>query len=891
MKFSLRTRLALALAMGLPPGLVIWWYATTHDLARSLRQFLAGRPMTWPPAPNPGVDPTPVHTAKETLGHALSLAWPLALGVALLTVSVLASRLWHRRQRALSAKTWELRLGRDDLTTPYRVQEALEAILGAVTARWYERVWRGQDHISLEVHRLANMSIAFTVAARAQLGPAIRGGLEDLYPDVELIETAGRPTHADRVVRLKKRRAFVFSLLTIRNYDHAFSESLVAQLATVEDELSVQLVLTPAPGWAYRRARKLFKGRERTLQNADHRDPGELGIDSVVEYKELKGALETQHHALAGFDLRVAGSDRHAVRQIAGLFSAVRSENELVRREMRVRRWLYARRVVLALPNPLSSWRTGFLSTPELATLWQLPRGRTKHAPVRRSSVRRAVAPPEIDRDPDRPLLWDEAGPVTISPADRKKGHALLGGQGTGKSSLLARHFANDARDPDRALILFDPKGDLAKICGSLVPEGRTRHYIDLAHPEVGFNPLAIPVSPGPRADMILRALIDANEPGAIQAASDSFLRQAISAVCAVEAEPTLWHVYRMFDLGESAYRDSVVARLNHTPGTEFARMYWGHSFRDLLASRTFAARALNPPRNKLERLISTPEIDTLLRHPVALDIEGIIARGEVLIVAGSKAEVGEDNAILVIQLMLHLIHRAVQAQQQLPPERRRTVSLLIDEAHNVLVGFVAKMLAEGRSAGLEAIFAWQYTNQIPDELVRSGARSLLQSLSIFRMREMDDARALAALAMDVFTDRISVAPEDQERFRFSPEDILRLPDFQAWNLWLAAGVPRNAFRAGTRPMEELYDPRRAEHHRRAQRRRGGHHPGPLPNPVPLDGDDDNEAGAASARPSEPKPTGGGDAAQASSSPEPDAAQGSSLGRDLGDVAGDTGRS
>ena len=152
-------------------------------------------------------------------------------------------------------------------------------------------------------------------------------------------------------------------------------------------------------------------------------------------------------------------------------------------------------------------------------------------------------------------------------------------------------------------------------------------------------------------------------------------------------------------------------------------------------------------------------------------------------------------------------------------------MSLLIDEAHNVLTPSVAKMLAEGRSAGLEAVFAWQYSAQIRDEVIRSGVRSLLQSISIFRMREMEDARSLAGLAMEVYSDRISIDQDEQERLRFSPDDILRLPVHHAINLWIAGGVPRAGFVAHTLPMEELHDEALAEHHLDAQRARGGHHP------------------------------------------------------------------
>jgi hypothetical protein len=110
--------------------------------------------------------------------------------------------------------------------------------------------------------------------------------------------------------------------------------------------------------------------------------------------------------------------------------------------------------------------------------------------------------------------------------------------------------------------------------------------------------------------------------------------------------------------------------------------------------------------------------------------------------------------------------------------------------------------------------------------------RSLLQSISIFRMREMEDARSLAGLAMEVYSARISIEQDEQERLRFSPDDILRLPVHQAINLWIANGVPRAGFVGHTLPMEGLHDDNLAAHHLREQRARGGHHPTHLKDPL-----------------------------------------------------------
>ena len=359
----------------------------------------------------------------------------------------------------------------------------------------------------------------------------------------------------------------------------------------------------------------------------------------------------------------------------------------------------------------------------------------------------------------------------------------------------MARHFANDVRDPDRAVILIDPKGPLAELCLGLAP-ARPHRPLPRPRPARGRHQPARRSTPaaGARAAVFLQALIEANPPGAIQAASDSFLRQAIYAVCLVE--PRADALARLPHARLRRARRTATSSSRRLDGVDGRRLRPGllatRSSPPCVADRGYAAQALNPPRNKIERLISTREIDTLLRHPFGLDLDGDprARRGP-----DRRRRQGQPSArttrSLVTQLLLQLLHRALQAQQNLPEAEQRRVSLLIDEAHNVLTPSVAKMLAEGRSAGLEAVFAWQYSAQIRDEVIRSGVRSLLQSMSIFRMREMEDARSLAGLAMEVYSDRISVDQDEQERLRFSPDDIVKLPIHRAINLWVADGVPR----------------------------------------------------------------------------------------------------
>jgi hypothetical protein len=91
---------------------------------------------------------------------------------------------------------------------------------------------------------------------------------------------------------------------------------------------------------------------------------------------------------------------------------------------------------------------------------------------------------------------------------------------------------------------------------------------------------------------------------------------------------------------------------------------------------------------------------------------------------------------------------------------------------------------------------------------------------------------------MEVYSDRISIEQDEQERLRFSPDDILRLPVHQAINLWVAGGVPRAGFVGHTLPMEPLHDGSVEQRHCDAQHERGAHHPEKLPDLLAYDEDE-----------------------------------------------------
>ena len=187
-------RAALVLVPFTAAAIYAYHYVISHDLERWLRRATAGKQVSWPPSPKPnaggGTDDDADLPLADTVLDVAPLGGFATLAVAL---ALLAGRAVHRATTGPRAGHRELRLGRDDLSNPYRVQEAFEGIVGAIWVRWYRRLWAGHDHFALEIHRLPDRSIRFTVAARRACSPAIAGPLEDLYPDVRLIDPPARP--------------------------------------------------------------------------------------------------------------------------------------------------------------------------------------------------------------------------------------------------------------------------------------------------------------------------------------------------------------------------------------------------------------------------------------------------------------------------------------------------------------------------------------------------------------------------------------------------------------------------------------------------------------------------------------------------------------------------
>ena len=419
------------------------------------------------------------------------------------------------------------RHGRDYVrlrVVPYRTDTAdavalarmFSALQARLARRWFQRLFRGQPSVGLEVHHRPGSGAAaartwLAVTCPAGTERSVEAALQVAYPNLRLEGSSERPGDPPFLLRLKKHRPFIERASAaperFEREPEPLMDRLMTSMAATAEPAIVQLALTPTPASYERLARAQFKRREARLRG----DRAGSRERSLLEEVELRGGLELQHRPLFFADIRVIGASRCSCEQIASVLRSQRAENRLVERGAAVRHRAlggYSRRVGRGEGNPLPGLIRSVFATSELAGLWQLPSVGYTRVPFSRSGLPLAPAPPEIFRPAHGPgTLRDALGPVSIHVSMRRQNTAVPGTVEQGKSSYLVASIAEDLLRERCAVILLDPKGDAADAALSVVPDGRTCTLLDFSHPTCGFNPLAVDAPADVIADYVVAAL------------------------------------------------------------------------------------------------------------------------------------------------------------------------------------------------------------------------------------------------------------------------------------------------------------------------------------------------------------------------------------------------
>jgi hypothetical protein len=750
--------------------------------------------------------------------------------------------------------------GRSSEASPAQIAGLIEALGSVTRERWWVRLLRGVPPVAtLElvsgVHPGGSAEQRIGIAVPKGDGHlrALRGVLASRYPDAKLTELSDTAPEALRrwlneVVRLKKAKPFARaldrplerSLSSAEPYQEAPTDALLSVMAEVGERVLVQIVISPVPNHFQRTARDT---------SVQQRGPArEAPAPDAVQQREERASTDTVvFRPLSFCDIRVGAETYQAARHVAGAIEgqAEGGENHLRQRRPLLRRRLYLERMARAESNPLPSWWRGVFSSLEIAGLWQIPTAFAKNVSVERSNVPQLATPPEVLRPTDvrKAIATDLRGNyVGIRGEDFKYGVQASGVQGGGKTSLLAKIAEVRAREPNTAVIVLDPKDELAEAAAALMPSWRTVRFLDVARPLFGMALRTADRDLQAEASIFSEAMVDVSrtEEGDSQAlnASQRSFKMARGATLALEQDPTFWHTARWLASDDEAaeWRAEKIARLAGDPHWHGV---WDHFARILPAqlqkSPSQAVMRLEAPYNKIQTLLGDERLNTVLHHPVTVSFDEVIRRREALLIAGRVPD--HPDAVVFLKFAIQLVHRAILAQQKLPEDERARVAVIIDDAGALLTPTVARMMEHDRSAGLDLVLGWQHGGQMTPELSQA-VDALCNSRFYLRSAE-EDARAAINRLNPSYEERLSGGLAELKRTRVEVNQLTGLDINHAIAVLQAGKTVSNSFTVVTIPWQR--DPKKLEAIDSRMREEGGYDPEVIAPPRELTGRGDNE--------------------------------------------------
>ena len=370
------------------------------------RKQRADRPSATPPA-----QAQPKKQGSGWFKKALLITAAAVFGIptAAIAIFALLGRRRLKARRTRHYERYEVHLSMHDEAKRQDLEDMVEAIGNVVRAFPEDRTRFGQPFVALELHYGPGddgMEWGIFLVCEPELIEAIDGAICAAYPDVRVGRTlGGRPTPDDgrlpvpgHVLRFRKARSFVYAINS--DSDEASSpplEAIAQQQANVGVPSSVRIQLTPTALVVEDFARRRYHRHENKLTRKETWGLREAGLRGQLNRQEMTEAKRTQNRGMFWLELQVAADTRRNANRVAAAVMARRGDNRLQRRIMILRQPLYRRRFAAALPPlwPTLSLRT-LVSALEVAHLIELPTARLRAVPVRRNTVPRIPAPPEV---------------------------------------------------------------------------------------------------------------------------------------------------------------------------------------------------------------------------------------------------------------------------------------------------------------------------------------------------------------------------------------------------------------------------------------------------------------------------------------------------------------
>lgn|GEM_PF-1059800 len=388
-----------------------------------------------------------------------------------------------------------------------------------------------------------------------------------------------------------------------------------------------------------------------------------------------------------------------------------------------------------------------------------------------------------------------------------------------GKSSLLlhlARHVLGKmAQGEHVALVVVDPHGDLANAVVGLVPQELVERvvYLDFSsrgqERPVGLNLLDVrlfperdlqaeriitmfhrlwPLAWGARMEGLLRTSV-----ACLHAANEVRLRRGEEQYTILDVVPLITN--QAFRHQEVLRQVSDVALIS----------WWKANFEDLGLARR--QEMMQPIANRVTRWAVSSAARLFVGQPQStVDPRAVLREGGILVVNVPVGDLGEGTAMLLGASFLNLVAGLVEEQVRLPPQERRRIVALVDESATLGAADFGRMLSELSKYGLSLVMVTQSLERLRqyDERLMAGVFANIDGLTVFTV-SAQDARYL----------------KEELGHGVTVEDLVSLPDYEAYARWWCEGETMPTFRFRLLPPPQGDEVRAEEVRRRSAERYG----------------------------------------------------------------------
>jgi len=293
---------------------------------------------------------------------------------------------------------------------------------------------------------------------------------------------------------------------------------------------------------------------------------------------------------------------------------------------------------------------------------------------------------------------------VTLSDQFRLRHMHVIGGTGTGKSSLLLNLITQDI-EQGRGLTVLDPHGDLIEEVITHIPEERLKDVV-LVDPSDDEYPIGLNLlSAYSEAEKTILAsdLVALFRRFATSWGDQmtSVLANAITAILESNHGGTLIDLRRI--LVEPNFRNKFLQTVDD-PNIHY---YWKNEYSLLRVN------AVAPILTRLDTFLRPKLIRNMMAQKEGLDFRNILNSQKLLLVKLAQGLIGEENSYLLGTLFVAKLNQAAQSRQNVPPDQRKPHYLYIDEFQNFITPSMSSILSGARKYGLGLILAHQDLDQL----------------------------------------------------------------------------------------------------------------------------------------------------------------------------------